>query len=203
MKMKRASCMLFLLIAAAAGPAWSQASPEARMREQLKQAILDLRQAQDENAELKSKLVAPPVVAPKDDGAERRARAEAKKQSSLVTELRAQLDTVQKQLEQSQAALTVAAAAQRSSQEQQVLSERGRVAAQQQNAACEVHNRRLVGISNELIQRYRDRGLTDVIASREPLTGLRRAELERLAQEYKGQVLEHQMTQAPAPTAPN
>ena len=201
--MKRSSCMLFLLIATAAGPAWSQASPEARMREQLKQTILDLRQVQDENAELKSKLAAPQAAAPKDDGAERRARAEAKKQSGLVAELRAQLDTLQKQLEQSQAAATAAATAQRSSQEQQALSERSRIAVQQQYAACQVHNGRLVGISNELIQRYRDRGVTDVILGHEALTGLRRAELERLSQEYKSQVLEQQMSQAPAETAPN
>jgi chromosome segregation ATPase len=53
---------------------------------------------------------------------------------------------------------------------------------------CSANNARLVGISQELVGRYRDKGVTDSIMHREPLTKLQRVELEKLVEQYKGDI---------------
>ncbi len=56
---------------------------------------------------------------------------------------------------------------------------------------CEKHNNAFAAIANELIIKYRDKGVVDSIAQKEPFTGLKQVEMEKLIQEYQDRVDEH------------
>ena len=55
---------------------------------------------------------------------------------------------------------------------------------------CETGNARVCLIANELIEKYRDKGLGSVLMQKEPLTRLKKVELERFIQEYKEKIEE-------------
>lgn len=60
---------------------------------------------------------------------------------------------------------------------------------------CEKHNKELAGIVNELVVKYRDKGVVDSIAQKEPFTGLKQVEMEKLIQEYQDKIDDHQLEQ--------
>lgn len=53
---------------------------------------------------------------------------------------------------------------------------------------CEKSNESLVNASNELIKKYNDKGLAQVMSEREPLTGIAKVQVENLVQEYSHRV---------------
>ena len=182
MKFRLAS--LLLAVVAIAPAVQAQAGLDTRMRDQLRQTILELRQLQDENAALKAKLAAAlvPAKAPDSDARLQRALAEAGRQGNRSQALEQQLAAAQGQLAELQRQLGDGTAALRASQERekQLGSQGSELKARGEQ--CEARNVELLGISRELIGRYRDRGFLDVLLSREPLLGLRRVELEKIAQ---------------------
>lgn len=56
------------------------------------------------------------------------------------------------------------------------------------NMACQEKNRELASIARELLARYRDVGVFDVLQRREPFTGVRRVQVENLLEDYAGRV---------------
>jgi hypothetical protein len=54
--------------------------------------------------------------------------------------------------------------------------------------ACEDKNARLVQISRELLVHYEKKGLLDAVLQREPLTQLKRVEIENITQEYQDKI---------------
>lgn len=188
-----------LLAAVAIAPAvQAQAGLDIRMRDQLRQTILELRQLQDENATLKAKLAAAPAAPTRNPDSEARLQrvlAEAGRQGNRSQELEQQLTAAQGQLAALQRQLGDGTAALRASQEREKQLGTQGTELKTRGEQCEARNVELLGISRELIGRYRDRGFLDVLLSREPLLGLRRVELEKLAQTYQGRVRE----QSPPP----
>lgn len=59
--------------------------------------------------------------------------------------------------------------------------------------ACEAHNQQLFLVGNEILDRYRDVGISDVLAAREPFIGLKRVELENLMQDFEDHLLDNQV----------
>lgn len=53
-----------------------------------------------------------------------------------------------------------------------------------QHRSCREKNMTLAGIAQELARNYQRQGVVDLLASNEPLTQLKKVELEKLAQEY-------------------
>ncbi|MGQ0698579.1 MAG: hypothetical protein ACT4PZ_10085 [Panacagrimonas sp.] len=179
------AALLFVL------PAHAQKVDE-RMREQLRSTITQMRALADENASLKAQLAtvsAKPVEDP----------ARLGKLQKDLARLRAELDQAKAALlamQEKSSAQKTAFDTQKTSAEaeqrdklkalQQVLAAereaQGKTTALEQ---CTAANASLVTISSELIERYRDRGVVDALISREPITGLRGAQLERLAQTYQ------------------
>jgi hypothetical protein len=49
----------------------------------------------------------------------------------------------------------------------------------------------LVGIANELVDKYKDKGVFGSVLAKEPLTGVKKVELEHLVQEYGDKIEEH------------
>ena len=54
--------------------------------------------------------------------------------------------------------------------------------------SCEDKNARMVQINRELLVRYERKGFLDAILQREPLTQLKRVEIENIAQEYQDKI---------------
>lgn len=57
-------------------------------------------------------------------------------------------------------------------------------------SVCTADNKKLGALSRELLGRYADKGLMDAILEREPLTQLKRVELENLVQQYDDRITE-------------
>jgi len=58
---------------------------------------------------------------------------------------------------------------------------------------CAEHNARLYAIGEELIRKYRDKGVVKALLQKEPLTQIERVEFEKLAQDYKDKIDQQRM----------
>ncbi|MFT3930559.1 MAG: hypothetical protein QM709_09730 [Spongiibacteraceae bacterium] len=54
--------------------------------------------------------------------------------------------------------------------------------------ACYANNQKLYEINRQLLTRYADKGIVDVIKQREPFTGVAQVEIENMAQDYQYQL---------------
>jgi hypothetical protein len=165
---------------------------EARLRAQLRDTTLQLRQSQDENAALRARAQqleqvkpAAPPARPEADTALRRALGE---RDARIAELMQQL-TLARQQAQEAAQKPAELLRQREdelaglraqAQERQAAYEH--LAAQ--GRACEDNNAQLVVISGELLKAYEDKGVWSALKDAEPLTRIHRVKLETLAQDY-------------------
>jgi DNA repair exonuclease SbcCD ATPase subunit len=195
-----------LLSVAAIPAAQAQRSEaEARLREMLRSTTVELRDAQNQNAELRSQLDelkaqrAPVEQKPSpavDTAALRRAQQEASELRRTLAELRHELDEREqviarwKQTSEQTAQLANArdADVKQFNQQQQVLSER--------IETCERNNAELVGIANEVLERYRNKGIWAAVRDNEPLLGIHRVKLETLAQQYHAQIVDRKIPSA-------
>lgn len=55
-------------------------------------------------------------------------------------------------------------------------------------ATCRAHNGELVGVANDLLAAYQNKGVFDVLGEGEPLTGIGRVRLENLLETYRDKV---------------
>ncbi len=189
------SCAVILVAAPALVHA--DAANEARLRDQLRQTMTELRQMQDQNSELQVKLTGAQKSAPKVVESPKASRAEIEKVRSAMqqevaqvqaelADSRAQVATLLQQLTDAQARFVAArAAATAASDIQKQLAEiRPRI------ESCEKDNRDLVEISAELLQRYHDMGVWEALWASEPLTGLGRLHREKIVEKYRGAIID-------------
>jgi len=64
---------------------------------------------------------------------------------------------------------------------------------------CTVKNAKLYDLNVELLKRYADKGVVDVVTGREPLTGLKRVELDNLVQDLQDKLDEQRVSAAQTP----
>lgn len=74
-------------------------------------------------------------------------------------------------------------------------------ATQEQLKMCGDKNTALFTIGNEILDRYRDIDLADVLAVREPFLGLKRVELENAAQDYEDRLYDNRAGDYSSPPA--
>jgi len=55
-------------------------------------------------------------------------------------------------------------------------------------SSCDVNNAKLCVIGEELVKAYKNKGVKDAILEKEPLTQIKKVELEQLAQKYKEEI---------------
>ena len=193
-------------------------TPEAKLRDQLRQSVTELRQVQDENAALKAELdnlrrngpapvaVAPTpppaAAAPAIDPAElRKARASASNEAARAKQLEEQLTATQKVLVQWQDSQKQAAQLARTRDADARELEMQLKQTTETVNACEAKNATLVSIADELVGRYRSKGTLASVNDREPLLGMSR-KYEVLAQEYRGRIIDASV-KLPTPTPSN
>ena len=68
--------------------------------------------------------------------------------------------------------------------------------------SCEDNNAQMVQINRELLARYERKGALDVMLQREPLTQLKRVEIENIAQEYQDKIDQLEFKKKLADVAP-
>jgi hypothetical protein len=209
MKAKSGIVLLISCVALAA-PAQAQSPAEARLRDQLRQTTLDLRQAQDENSALKVKLdalsqqAAPPpapvAAAPTAADTARLGRLQAAlsaEQAKTAAALQ-QGDSDHKALAQWQQSyaqlLTLAKSRDADAKKFEAMYKEEDSHAK----ACTQSNVRLVQISDELLSRYKNKGVWDAMGDGEPLTGIHRVELEKIAQDYHARIVDSTVKPAQA-----
>lgn len=205
--------MLFAALAPTAQAQRSEA--ETRLRDMLRQTAVELRDLQAQNAELRAKLdelaaqrekspvPAPaPTVSPAQLEELRRARNEAET-------LRLSLDEAQRTLDERDQTL----AKWKQAYEQAEQLARGRDADAKQLDelqrslgarvdVCERDNAELVGIAQEILDRYRNKGVWAAMRDAEPVTGIRRVRLEALAQEYHAKIVDRDVSATPSTPQP-
>jgi chromosome segregation ATPase len=200
MPRSRVVTLALLLVWGADTPA-AFAQPDTqlqRAREQLRQTATELRRLQADNARLQTELAAAQQAAA--SAAENAAAAEQLVTTSAERDaLRAEAGALQSEREQLRASL----AQWQASHAEAVALARTRDAEARRFEglwrevdthvdACEKNNLSLIGISEELIARYKGKGVWEAARRSEPLTGIGRVELERIAQEYHGRVVDAQ-----------
>lgn len=200
---------------------------EARMRDMLKQAVLQQRAAQDENTALKIQLdtlkaqlsqqAAKPAV-PTADKVDDKLKQKVAQQEQAIEQLNRQLaqarqqsaaslksstdqlgnaQQVLRQVQAEKAQLENTCRSQLGAQQDKTAQLESRVqGVEQQLADSEQKNQTLVSISQELLARYKQKGVLNILRSQEPLTGLSRVKLETLTQEYSSKI--RQQTLSPA-----
>ncbi len=180
---------------------------DERMREQLRNTVVQMRALADENASLKAQLAqaqAQVNAKPAEDPAKvTRLQGNVGKLKSDVARLEVQLQdnkVAMQACNEVQKADTDAAARFKLDTLQKLLGEQRNAERNGQALAqCTADNRTLVSIADEVIARYRDRGVVDAALASEPVTGLRRAQLERMAQTYEIRVGDHTLRDSAPP----
>ena len=112
-----------------------------------------------------------------------------------ATALRQERDTLSTRLESTQAELAKAVAELERRQtaietrDREVLGLQQSVAeGTEANLVCQEKNRELATITREVLDKYRDVGVFDVLKRREPFTGVRRVQVENLLEDYAGRM---------------
>jgi DNA repair exonuclease SbcCD ATPase subunit len=190
-----------------AGPVAHAADSEVdQLRDQLRATVLQLRQLQDQQA-----AAPPPVAAPPSDDLTRKlaaaqaqlrtARREAAKAAALQEAVdRAQADnaTLLTQAAASAAALAAARTdyAQADERARNLAAERDGLKAQLARVtlvatACQAKNERLTEFGRSMLTAYQRLTFRQMGAAREPLLGLKRVELETIAQEREDKIYDN------------
>jgi len=181
---------------------------EARMRDQLKEAVTQVRQLQIENASLKAELAktatAPEAPAtPAADPAELDGvKAALQDQTVRADALESQIGQAKKTLAQWQQSYEQAATLARARDADAKKFEELHRAVASHVDTCEKNNATLIVISDELLDRYKNKGVIESVRDREPILGLHRVQLEHLAQEYHARIVDATVTPLPPEAQP-
>jgi chromosome segregation ATPase len=180
-----------------------------RDREMLRRVQATQRQAEDaraaaeqekarvegllEEARTRAKAVEAGVVRERRRTVDLQQRVEALERDAST--LRQERDTVSTRLESTQAELAKAVAELERRQtaietrDREVLRLQQSVAeGSEANLVCREKNRELAAVARELLGRYRDVGVLDVLKRREPFTGVRRVQVENLLEDSAGRI---------------
>jgi chromosome segregation ATPase len=205
------SLVLVLPICLLAGNAWAQSdSAETRLRDELRQTTLQLRQEQDTNAELRARQqaleqqlsqqqsAAPArAPAPAADAAQlARLRGEAQAQAAQADALRQQVADLQKTLAQWQEGYQKAADMFHSRDAEARKFEAQYHDTDTREQACEKKNAELYQIGSELLDRYKNKGFWDALKDDEPFTRIHRVQLEQAAQDYHARLVDQKIEPA-------
>lgn len=181
------------------GGAWAQQPSEAdRLRDALRAAIAQTRSLEDQRtaltarateAERKSKDLQTKLDA---------AKAEAKKadqdQRQAVSDFNARLEERNAALEKWKDAYGEAATVARTKDSERAKFEALSKDFEARNKVCGERNARLVAVGRELLDRYRGVTFGDKVLAREPVTGIRKVEVQNTLQDYGDKILDEELS---------
>jgi hypothetical protein len=193
-------------------PVFAQGTPaEARLRDQLRQEALALRDAQDTVAQLKNDLaqanqqletqraIASSQSSAKPNAADLETHRALEQRNAEIAQMQGEMQQAQQLLGRWQEAYQQAATLARARDADAKKFERLYQEQNTRSQTCEKDNAELVHISNELVKRYKDKGVWQSLRTSEPFTGISRSRLETLAQTYHSAIIDHTVTPPGAP----
>jgi hypothetical protein len=182
----RASLLLLALAVATctalvALPAAAQ-SMEDKLREQLRATVVQLRQIQDDQAALQAQKVA----AEQERDALKTQLAAAKAQLAHVPKSAALSPSpaLEAELAKYKDAYAQATSTAQQAQAGHDKLQTDLTASQTLVSACETKNTQLIKVGNEILDAYQHFDFGDALGANEPFIGIKRVELENLAQDY-------------------
>ena len=185
---------------------YGENASEAKLRETLRNTMLQLRTAQNERATLQASQAASEEKVKTLTAQVDKLTKEVNVSSKLATEQEAQLAKYKEALDRWEAAyqqavdLANAKEAARSKLANDVILLQRRVADQQTKNAA------MFRTANEILTRYERFGLGEALAAKEPFVGIHRVKLENLVQDYEDKLAEQKIRPAdeqPGATAPS
>jgi DNA repair exonuclease SbcCD ATPase subunit len=203
-----------------ADDAAAQATTESRLRDALRGAMLQLRDAQGQvatlqasqaqsdkdNADLKTKIdtLTSQIASLTKQSADDKAASD-----KAIADLKSQNADLTTQI----AKLNDALAAWEKDDKQYIQLARDKEAARAQLAAQaimlqrviddrETKNLALFNLGNDILTRYEKFSLGDALGAKEPFTGISRVKLQELVQDYKDKISDQRVTPGQAPTTP-
>ena len=204
--------MLATMTLAAGGAHADASGAEERLRDQLRQTTLQLRDAQDSIADLRAQLekannqleaqhAAPAVARAKPNTAENAAlRTAVEERNQRIIDVQQRLGDSQKLLGQWQQAYQQAAALAMARDAEAKKFEARYAEASTRGETCAKDNAELVNISRQLLDHYTKKGVWSALLDKEPITQIHRIRLEALAQDYHAGIEDH--VAPPPPPAP-
>jgi len=204
------AALAVLLLVTATGPAWADEAAETRLRDALRQATIQVRTLEDSQAALQAKQsdlekerdalrqqVEALSKGPK-GGDPEAARAQGE---AMAAEFNRRLAAENEQavhlnetLEKWKAAYNQAAEVARAKE-----AERAKLAAEREGmdkraTSCEAKNVELFKVGNEILDHLKDVDVAEAMAAHEPFFGIKKVELQNLAQDYQDKLLDQRVT---------
>lgn len=190
--------MMLSSFLAASVSAWAQQPSETdRLRDALRSAIAQTRGLEDQRnaltarvteAERKSKDLQAQLDA---------AKAEAKKadqdQRQAVSDFNARLEERNAALDKWKDAYGEAATVARAKDAERAKFEAESKDFQGRNKTCTERNGRLAAVGRELLERYRNVHFSDRLLAREPVTGIKRVEVQNVMQDFNDKILDEEL----------
>jgi chromosome segregation ATPase len=198
----------------------AQATTESRLRDALRNTMLQLRDAQGQvatlqasqaqsdkdNADLKAKIDA---LTSQIAGLTKQSAEEKDASDKAIADLKSQNGDLMTQIGK----LNDALAAWEKDDKQYVQLAKDKEAARAQLAVQvillqrtvddrETKNLALYNLGNEILTRYEQFSLGDALGAKEPFTGLTRVKLQELVQDYKDKISDHRVIPGEVPAAP-
>ena len=197
MKPRLALAIAIIPLLAAGGV--SAQSSDDRLRDQLRQVTLQLRQLQDDQATLQAQKAA----AEQERDALKKQLADAQAELGRARRNGERVDVMQQDLAKTKTALSQA-----SDQAQQSQAERDKLQDTVAKThvlldACQAKNAQLLKVGNEILKAYEKFDVVDAVGANEPFLRLERVQLENLAQDYQDRLddgrYDPRTVRAPAP----
>ncbi len=201
-----------LLLGLVQAQAQQKDDPESRLRAALRTATVQLRQLEDQNATLQAKqsenerdtlALTQKAAAQEEELA--KLRSDAKETQTALQQAKDQLQSVSAALDQEranfgklQAAYQEAATMARTRDADATRFEASLVETRQRADNCQDKNDKLYKLGLEILGLYDKKGVFQSLASSEPVTGIKRVELENLVQDYQDKLLDNKV-QPPGP----
>lgn len=165
------SAVMFIAIAMTTGDVWAS-DPEdqkvLRIQRMLRQVSQERDALQAENAKLKIEI----------EDLNRKHTGIKKSSDSALAKSRESIAALNADMQQAMQNLR------RTESEKNLLQETV-VSQAQQIETCESHNVKLLQVNHDLLGQYENKGFFDAMLQREPLTQLKRVEIENIVQDYQ------------------
>jgi hypothetical protein len=205
--------LIFLTLTQPAHPADQPASAETRLREMLRNTILQLRAAETERAALQAaqaeSAAKEKALTEQVEALTKQSAADKDAADKAITDLKAKVADQDTQITQLKDALEkwkegYAKAADIANAKE---AERAKLASQvilldRKVADRETKNAELFRIGSEILRRYERFGLGDALAAREPFVGIARVKLENQVQDYQDKLLDQKIKPGQPPSSP-
>jgi chromosome segregation ATPase len=202
------AALIVVALLAGAGSAKAQDNPEDRLRAQLRSVTVQLRQLQDQNADLQAKQaeaerarldLAQKLAADEQELAQLRqhdkdAANALQQSSSRLDATSAALEAERRALSQSQTAVQTATAAATDRDAEAKRLDAAMSDTRKQLGSCQEKNDQLIVLGNQILDLYKNKNVFDALIGAEPITGLKRVAVENQIQDYQDKLLANKFT---------